>query len=86
MSRRPGDIARDFDQESNVGPAKFNEWLGGSWGVLFLHTADLTLCATKWGLTAKLADEFQKRDDNDRVVVRQRHVARRMDQGHRRDT
>src|SRR6201985_1929774 len=62
MSLRLGDIAPDFEQQSSVGPIKFHEWLGDSWGVLFSHPADFTpVCTTELGLTAKLADEFDKR-------------------------
>jgi alkyl hydroperoxide reductase subunit AhpC len=63
MSLRLGDIAPDFEQQSSVGPIKFHEWLGDSWGVLFSHPADFTpVCTTELGLTAKLADEFEKRN------------------------
>src|ERR1700754_5194408 len=63
MSLRLGDIAPDFEQQSSVGPIKFHEWLGDSWGVLFSHPADFTpVCTTELGLTAKLADEFDKRN------------------------
>jgi len=59
MSLRLGDIAPDFEQESSIGRIKFHEWLGDSWGVLFSHPA---VCTTELGLTAKLADEFEKRN------------------------
>jgi alkyl hydroperoxide reductase subunit AhpC len=63
MSLRLGDIAPDFEQESSLGPIKFHEWLGDSWGVLFSHPADFTpVCTTELGLTAKLAGEFEKRN------------------------
>ncbi|PRD71784.1 peroxiredoxin [Burkholderia multivorans] len=63
MSLRLGDIAPDFEQESSLGPIKFHEWLGDSWGVLFSHPADYTpVCTTELGLTAKLKDEFAKRN------------------------
>jgi alkyl hydroperoxide reductase subunit AhpC len=63
MSLRLGDIAPDFEQESSVGRIRFHEWLGDSWGVLFSHPADFTpVCTTELGLTAKLADEFEKRN------------------------
>jgi alkyl hydroperoxide reductase subunit AhpC len=61
-SLRLGDAAPDFEQESSVGPIRFHEWLGNSWGVLFSHPADFTpVCTTELGLTAKLKDEFAKR-------------------------
>lgn len=63
MSLRLGDIAPDFEQDSSVGRIKFHEWLGNSWGVLFSHPADFTpVCTTELGLTAKLKDEFAKRN------------------------
>jgi thioredoxin-dependent peroxiredoxin len=63
MSLRLGDIAPDFEQDSSEGIIKFHEWLGTSWGVLFSHPADFTpVCTTELGLTAKLKDEFTKRN------------------------
>ncbi|KTS70975.1 peroxidase [Pseudomonas oryzihabitans] len=63
MSIRLGDIAPDFEQDSSLGRIRFHEWLGDSWGVLFSHPADFTpVCTTELGLTAKLKDEFAKRD------------------------
>lgn len=60
---RLGDLAPDFEQKSSVGTIKFHEFLGNSWGVLFSHPADFTpVCTTELGYTAKLADEFAKRD------------------------
>ena len=60
---RLGDIAPDFEQESSAGKIRFHEFLGDSWGVLFSHPADFTpVCTTELGYTAKLADEFAKRD------------------------
>ena len=58
-----GDIAPDFEQDSSEGRIRFHEWLGQSWGVLFSHPADFTpVCTTELGLTAKLKDEFAKRN------------------------
>jgi alkyl hydroperoxide reductase subunit AhpC len=60
---RLGDLAPDFQQDSSLGPIHFHEWLGNHWGVLFSHPADFTpVCTTELGLTAKLADEFAKRN------------------------
>ena len=62
-SLRLGDTAPDFEQDSTAGPIRFHEWLGDSWGVLFSHPADFTpVCTTELGLTAKLKDEFAKRN------------------------
>ncbi len=63
MSLHLGDTAPDFVQESSEGTIRFHEWLGDSWGVLFSHPADYTpVCTTELGLTAKLKDEFAKRN------------------------
>jgi len=60
---RLGDTAPDFEQDSSIGPIRFHEFLGDSWGVLFSHPADYTpVCTTELGYTAKLADEFAKRN------------------------
>ena len=63
MTLRLGDIAPDFEQQSTEGPIHFHQWLGDSWGVLYSHPADFTpVCTTELGFTAKLADEFRKRN------------------------
>ncbi|NBB09072.1 peroxiredoxin [Pseudomonas sp. SLFW] len=63
MSLKLGDIAPDFEQDSSEGRIKFHEWLGDKWGVLFSHPADFTpVCTTELGFTAKLKDEFEKRN------------------------
>lgn len=60
---RLGDTAPDFEQASSIGPIRFHEYLGDSWGVLFSHPADFTpVCTTELGYTAKLADEFARRN------------------------
>lgn len=60
---RLGDTAPDFTQESSIGPISFHQWLGDSWAVLFSHPADYTpVCTTELGATAKLAEEFKKRN------------------------
>jgi alkyl hydroperoxide reductase subunit AhpC len=62
-SLRLGDTAPDFEQQSSEGPIRFHQWLGDSWGVLFSHPADFTpVCTTELGLTAKLKDEFTRRN------------------------
>jgi thioredoxin-dependent peroxiredoxin len=63
MKLQLGDSAPDFEQDSNVGKIRFHDWLGSSWGVLFSHPADFTpVCTTELGYTAKLADQFHKRN------------------------
>nr|WP_295076376.1 peroxiredoxin [uncultured Roseateles sp.] len=62
-SLRLGDLAPDFEQASTEGPISFHQWLGDSWGVLFSHPADFTpVCTTELGRTAKLKDEFSRRN------------------------
>ena len=62
-SLRLGDTAPDFTQKSSLGDIHFHQWLGDSWGVLFSHPADFTpVCTTELGLTAKLKDEFARRN------------------------
>jgi alkyl hydroperoxide reductase subunit AhpC len=63
MALRLGDIAPDFVQQSTAGEIKFHEWLGEGWGVLFSHPKDFTpVCTTELGATAKLAEEFKRRN------------------------
>ncbi len=63
MSLRLGDIAPDFKAQSSAGPINFYDYLGNSWGVLFSHPADYTpVCTTELGKTAKLKEEFAKRN------------------------
>jgi thioredoxin-dependent peroxiredoxin len=60
---RLGDTAPDFTQESTAGTIRFHEWLGDSWGVLFSHPKDFTpVCTTELGVTARLKEEFAKRN------------------------
>ncbi|GAA0500360.1 peroxiredoxin [Pigmentiphaga sp. GD03639] len=60
---RLGDTAPDFEQDSSKGRIHFYDYLGDSWGVLFSHPADFTpVCTTELGYTAKLAQEFAKRN------------------------
>jgi alkyl hydroperoxide reductase subunit AhpC len=63
MSIKLGDIAPDFEQASSQGTIHFHDWIGDSWAVLFSHPADFTpVCTTELGLTAKLKDEFSRRN------------------------
>ena len=63
MALQLGDEAPDFTQKSSLGDIHFHQWLGDSWGVLFSHPADFTpVCTTELGLTAKLKDEFARRN------------------------
>ncbi|UII32495.1 peroxiredoxin [Fulvivirga ulvae] len=63
MALRLGDTAPDFTAETSEGKISFHEWLGDSWGLLFSHPADYTpVCTTELGTTAKLKEEFEKRN------------------------
>jgi alkyl hydroperoxide reductase subunit AhpC len=63
MAIRLGDLAPDFTAESTQGTVHFHEWKQGSWAVLFSHPKDFTpVCTTELGYTAKLKDEFAKRN------------------------
>jgi len=60
---RLGDTAPDFEQDSSIGPIRFYDYLGDSWGVLFSHPADFTpVCTTELGYTAIVSGEFAKRN------------------------
>ncbi len=63
MSLRLGDIAPNFKAQTTIGEIDFYEYLGNSWGILFSHPADYTpVCTTELGKTAKLQEEFAKRN------------------------
>jgi len=63
MAIRLGDTAPDFTAQSTQGTINFHEWLGDGWGILFSHPADYTpVCTTELGMTAKLKEEFDKRN------------------------
>ncbi|MHA7833077.1 MAG: peroxiredoxin [Algiphilus sp.] len=68
MALRLGDPAPDFEADTTEGRIRFHDWLGDAWGVLFSHPADYTpVCTTELGETAKLKQEFDKR--NTKVIA-----------------
>jgi alkyl hydroperoxide reductase subunit AhpC len=63
MALRLGDEAPNFTAETTEGTIDFHDWKGDSWAVLFSHPKDFTpVCTTELGYTAKLKDEFAKRN------------------------
>jgi len=63
MSLLLGDIAPDFTADTTQGPIRFHDWIGDNWVVFFSHPADFTpVCTTELGFTAKLKDEFARRN------------------------
>ncbi len=63
MAIRLGDEAPNFTAETTDGTITFQDWKAGSWAVLFSHPADFTpVCTTELGRTARLKDEFGKRN------------------------
>jgi alkyl hydroperoxide reductase subunit AhpC len=63
MTLRLGDIAPDFSASTTEGDIRFHEWAGKHWVVFFSHPKNYTpVCTTELGYTAKLKDEFAKRN------------------------
>ncbi len=63
MSIQLGDTAPDFTAETTEGTVSFHDWKQDSWAVLFSHPKDYTpVCTTELGYTAKMREEFAKRN------------------------
>ena len=63
MSLLLGDIAPNFQIDSQKGKIDLHEFIDKSWVFFFSHPADFTpVCTTEMGRTAQLAEEFKKRN------------------------
>lgn len=63
MSLLLGDIAPNFQIETQKGKIDFHEYIKDSWVFFFSHPADFTpVCTTEMGKTSQLAEEFKKRN------------------------
>ncbi len=63
MSLKLGDVAPNFTAMTTEGEINLYDYLGDGWGLLFSHPADFTpVCTTELGRTAKLKNEFDKRN------------------------
>lgn len=63
MSLRINDIVPNFTTDSTAGTIRFHDWIGDSYAILFSHPKDFTpVCTTEFGVVARLASEFAKRN------------------------
>ncbi len=63
MSLRLGDTSPNFQAKTTIGDIDFYDYIDGKWAVLYSHPADFTpVCTTELGMTAKLKEEFEKRN------------------------
>jgi alkyl hydroperoxide reductase subunit AhpC len=63
MSLRINDLSPNFTADSTAGKLTLHDWVGASYAILFSHPKDFTpVCTTEFGVVAKLAPEFAKRN------------------------
>ncbi len=63
MAIQLGDVAPNFTAPTTQGEITFHDWKADSWAVFFSHPKDYTpVCTTELGYTAKLKEEFDKRN------------------------
>lgn len=63
MSLRINDVVPNFTTDSTAGTIRFHDWIGDSYAILFSHPKDFTpVCTTEFGVVARLALEFAKRN------------------------
>ncbi len=63
MAIQLGDEAPNFTAPTTQGEIDFHDWKADSWTVFFSHPKDYTpVCTTELGYTAKLKEEFDKRN------------------------
>ncbi len=63
MSLRINDVVPNFTTDSTAGTIRFHDWIGDSYAILFSHPKDFTpVCTTEFGVVARLASEFAKRN------------------------
>ena len=67
MALQIDELAPDFEAETTQGAARFHDWIGDSWAVLFSHPRNFTpVCTTELGHLAMIKPEFDpaRREDH----------------------
>mmetsp|Transcript_25722 Transcript_25722/g.50684 ORF Transcript_25722/g.50684 Transcript_25722/m.50684 type:complete len:223 (+) Transcript_25722:26-694(+) len=66
---RIGDMAPDFEADTQLGKMSWHKYIEGKWAILCSHPKDFTpVCTTEIGTMAKLSAEWAKRDTKVAVV------------------
>jgi len=62
-SVRIGDVAPNFETQSQLGPFNLYDFAGNSWCIIFSHPRDFTpVCTTELGRVGQLNEEWKKRN------------------------